>query len=292
MTRIQWLTVALIILCAAPCLAAVAPNGLVILLTDYGADSIYVGTLKGAIYAKFPHARIDSITNSVPSFDIVAGAYVLAEACPAFPRGTTFCCVVDPGVGTERKPIALETQNGYRFVGPDNGLLSLAAQRFGIAELRELANKSLWREGGVSNTFQGRDIFGPVAAALAGGTPLADAGPELKTMTQLEVEESRVEGETLVGIIVRADSYGNLVTNIRGENAAAIGLKKGDVVGVTLGKAQFIAPLQSTYADVPEGQKVVVVQSSGYLECAINKGDLASGIGEGLHARVAMSRGK
>jgi hypothetical protein len=275
---------------AGPCWAAVTPNGLIVLLTDYGADSVYVGILKGAIYAKFPQAHIDTLTNSVPAFDVMAGAYLLADSCDEFPRGTTFCCVVDPGVGAARKRIVLETKTGRLFVGPDNGLLSLAARRFGIADLREATKAVLWREGEVSQTFQGRDIFGPVAAALARGVPLAEVGPELKNLVKIEIGESRVEGEVARGQVIRADPYGNLITNITAEDLARISLKKGDSVAVTIGKAHYTAPLKSTYADVPEGKEVILVQSMGYIECAVNRQSLAERIGEGLRAPVLLKK--
>ena len=168
----------LTLLAALPGWAA-APNGLVVLLTDFGADAVYVGALKGAMYTKFPEIRIDAISNSVPPFDVVAGAHMLAEAANEFPLGTTFCCVVDPGVGTDRKRIVLETKTGHCFVGPDNGLLSLVAHRYGLAELREIANPKLFRQGEMSQTFHGRDVFGPVAAARAGGVARGEVGPEL-----------------------------------------------------------------------------------------------------------------
>jgi hypothetical protein len=282
----------LLMLIAGLCRADVTANSLVVLFTDYGADSIYVGALKGVIYAKFPQARIDTLTNSVPPFDVATGAYLLAEASKEFPKGTVFCCVVDPGVGLDRKRIVLETNTGHRFVGPDNGLFTLVARRFGIAELREITNEKLWREGQVSQTFQGRDIFGPVAAALANGVPLAETGPELKDLVRLPLEESRVERDTIRGTVVRSDWYGNLITNVTAEDLEKAGLQKNDMLDVTIGKARFTAPLKSTYGDVAEGRKVLVVQSSGYVECAINLRSLADDIHEGAHAPVTLRKAK
>lgn len=291
--RVRWCLLLLMVLPAiAGPAGAAAPNGLVVLLTDYGADSIYVGALKGAMYSKFPEVRIDAITNSVPAFDIVAGAYMLAEACREFPAGTTFCCVVDPGVGTARKRIVLETKAGQVFVGPDNGLLTLVAERDGVAALREAANKALWRAGDVSQTFQGRDVFGPVAAAVARGVPLTEVGPELKDLVRLEFPKARIEGDTAVGTVIRADSYGNLVTNLTPDDLAHVGLKLNDEAEVTVGKTHFTAPLKSTYADVPEGQKVLVVQSTGLIECAVNMRSLAKEVGEGLQAIVKIKKAR
>jgi len=277
-------------LLAVPASADVAPNGLVILFTDYGADSIYVGALKGAIYAAFPQARIDTITHSVPPFDVLSGAYMLVEAAKEFPPGTTFCCVVDPGVGTPRKRIVLETRNGLRFVAPDNGLLTLAADQFGVAAIREAANTALWRPGEVSNTFQGRDIFGPVAAALARGVPLADVGPERDGLVRLDIAPARIADGVAHGVVTRADPYGNLVTNITPGMLNELGLALHDTARITIGKAEFRAPLESTYAAVPPGERLLVIQSSGYVECAINLGSLAEAIGEGAHAPVRIQK--
>jgi len=279
----------LTLLVAMSCWAA-APNGLVVLLTDFGADSVYVGALKGAMYTKFPEARIDAISNSVPPFDIVAGAYMLAEAANEFPPGTTFCCVVDPGVGTDRKQIVLETKTGHCFVGPDNGLLSLVAQRYGLAELREIANRKLFREGETSQTFHGRDVFGPVAAALARGVALAEVGPELKDLVRLDVPEARVEDGAIHGTVIRSDVYGNLVTNVTREDLEAVGVGLNDMAQVTVGAAGFTAPLKSAYGDVPEGVKLLIVQSTGLVECAVNMGSLTEAIKEGPGAAVAIRK--
>jgi hypothetical protein len=263
-----------------------------VLHTDYGTDSVYVGVLKGAIYKSFPQARIDAITNSVPPFDIMAGAQMLAEAAGEFPTGTVFCCVVDPGVGTSRKRIVLETRSGHVFVAPDNGLLTLAARRLGTAQIREITNAALWRAGEVSHTFHGRDIFGPVSAALARGVPLAEIGPALESMVTLDIPEPRVDDGKVLGAVIRSDPYGNLITNITAEHLSKIGLTLGDTADVQVGAAQFSAPWVGAYGDVPEGARLLVVQSSGYIELAANMRNLAEDIGEGLHAPVTISKAK
>lgn len=266
------------------------PNGLVILLTDYGADSIYVGELKGAIYSKFPEAKVDSISHSIPPYDIVAAAYMLSESCTVFPKGTVFCCIVDPGVGTARKGIAVETKAGQFFVGPDNGILSLVAERDGLQSIHEASNTALWRDGVTSTTFHGRDIFGPVAGALAKGTPIEEVGAAMKEVVRLDIPSSRIENGRAMGTVIRADVYGNLVTNIRRTDLDALGIKRGDLLQVTVADKTYTAPLVNTYADVPEGERLTVIQSIGMVECAINKGSLADTLGAGLHAGVSIGR--
>ncbi len=265
-------------------------EGMVVLLTDYGADSIYVGVLKGAIYAKCPEARVDSLTHSVPPFDIAAGACLLAEACREFPANTIFCCVVDPGVGTTRKAIVLETERGQRFVAPDNGLLTMVAERDGVRQIREASNRDFWRAGVQSSTFHGRDLFGPVAGALACGAPLDEVGPPLTEVVRLELPSARVEGGAARGQVIRVDIYGNIISNIRMDNLEALGVKRGDRLEVEIGAARFDAPLVNTYADVAEGEKLALVQSLGLVEFAVNLGNLAEALGEGLHAPVAVRK--
>lgn len=265
------------------------PNGLVILLTDYGSDSVYVGLIKGAIYASNPEAKVDSITNASPPFDIQAGAYLLEEGCVTFPKGTVFCVIVDPGVGTHRKPIVLATKNGYYFVGPDNGIMTLVARRFGIAEIRECTNDKLWR-GDVSTTFHGRDIFGPVAGALSRGTALSNVGPRLDAMVVLDLPKSHIENGAVVGAVIRTDVYGNLVTNIRRDDLEALGIERGGRVDVVIGDDHFTAPYVGTYGDVPQGERLVLIQSAGFVELAANMSSLAESVKEGLNAKVTLAK--
>lgn len=281
---------ALFLVLSLPVVAGAAPNGMVVLLTDYGADSIYVGALKGAIYSKFKDAKVDTMTNSVPPFDVATGAYLLLETCDEFPVGTVFCCVVDPGVGTERKCVVLETKDGRYFVAPDNGLLWLVAERYGVAQLRESTNRALWRSGRVSHTFHGRDIFGPVSGALAGGTPLAEVGPELDKLIEIDFGTAVVKEGVVSGRVVRSDPYGNLITNIVADDLAGLDLRLGDSMAVTLGKTSYTAPLVRTYGDVPRGERLILIQSAGQVECAINLGSLAESSGEGLHALVTLRK--
>lgn len=267
-------------------------NGLVILMTDYGTDSIYVGIIKGAIYSKFPGAKIDSITNDVPSFDIAAGAYLLVEAAGEYPKGTVFVTIVDPGVGTERKSIVVETNSGYCFVGPDNGLVTLAAEKFGVKQVRELTNAELWRAETTSTVFHGRDIYGPVGASLASGVPVEKAGPKLDSIVKLELMRSTVENGVATGKVMRSDPYGNLVTNVNAADLQSLGIALGDSIDVAIGASNWTAPFKRTYAEVPEGSRLVVVQSSGFVECAINKGSLADAIKEGFGSKVTIRKAK
>lgn len=267
-------------------------HGMVVLLTDYGSDSIYVGILKGAIYKKFPGARVDAITNAVPPYDIASGAYLLAEAAPEYPKGTVFCCVVDPGVGTERKSIAIATKSGHYFVAPDNGLLTVVADRLGLNGIRECTNQELWRDAVTSTVFHGRDIYGPVSASLASGVSFDSVGNLLDTMVRVEHPAATVDGNTIRGAVMRTDPYGNLVTTITRSDLEKAGMARGDTLIVTIGTITWTAPFVTTYANVPKGDRLVVLQSSGFVECAINQGSLAEAVQAEAHTPVTLKKGE
>jgi S-adenosylmethionine hydrolase len=269
--------------------AGPSPNGLVVMFTDYGNDSIYVGMLKGAMYRVAPEVRIDTLTNSSPAYDVAAGALLLAEGVGVYPPGTTFVCVVDPGVGTTRRHIVAETESGHRLVAPDNGLLSGVAGRHGIREVREATNTAYWLPGVESSTFHGRDIFGPVAARIAMGAPMEDVGPVIGDMVTVALPAAQVEAGALVGSVSRIDPYGNVVTTIpAGLLHEQLRVAEGATVRVSIGSETFTCPYVHTYASVPPGSRLVVVQSDGFVECAINQGSLAETLHAGVHDRVVL----
>lgn len=281
---------------AALCVAAFGawsetePNGLVIVLTDLGADSEAVGAMKGAMYAKYPKVRIDAITNSIANGEVNSGAYVLADTAAEFPAGTTFCAVVGATGAPPPACVVLETNNGLYFVGPDNGLLSEVAREYGVAELRESDNPDLWRLGRVAHANQGRDIYGPVAASIARGVSLADVGPKLEELKPLEVGDAVVVGDEVRGVVLRKDTYGNLITNIKPDALVELGLTLGETVAIRIGKSEWTAPIAGTYSDVQRGERLVTVDSSGYIQCAINLESLAGAIGEDVNAPVVMKK--
>jgi len=274
---------------------SVRPNGLVVILTDYGETDSYVGSLKGAMYSVFPNVRIDTVTNNVEPFDVVKGAHILAEAASEFPAGTVFCAIVDPGVGTSRNAIVALSKDGKYFVGPDNGLLSFALDEGGVREVRKITNRRLFREQTPSSTFQGRDVFGPVAARLASGLPLNRVGPRLRKYVRLELPNPNLGDNYIEGTIVYSDSYGNLTTNIDKKLLERAGIREGAYVelmiatleqpGTTV-RAKFVR----TYAEVPEGELLCVIDSRGRLEIAVNMGNAAHTLGVRPDANVRVSR--
>ena len=251
-------------------------NGLIIMITDFGRKDFYVGAMKGAMYKVFPQAKIDEISHEVSKFDIKEGAYTLAKAAPEFPQGTVFVGVIDPGVGTRRKPIAMKTKNGNYFVAPDNGLLTLIGEIMGVAGVREITNRDVMRKDVQSSTFHGRDIFGPTAAHLAQGFPFEKVGPVLKEYVRLPISFAKVVDGEIVGQIDVIDEYGNAITNIRPDLFGALGIHGGQTLEVEFGaQGKIRCKYVKAYGDVPVGDSVGLFGSGGVFEVAINQGALA-----------------
>ena len=234
---------------------------MVALLTDYGLQDAYVGTMKGAILSTNPSARIIDLTHDVPPQDVGEGSRVLAAALPYFPDGTVFVAVVDPGVGTDRAIVGVETDR-HILLAPDNGLLGFLPRKRRIVRISD----SKYFLKPVSNTFHGRDIFAPVAGRLAKGVDLARFGPAVKKVATLP-EDAR-------GRVVAIDRFGNAITNIPGDRVPRGARIK---VGRTVVKS-----LSRTYGDVRKGAILALVGSSGYVEISVNQGSaLKAGIHKG-----------
>lgn len=240
-------------------------------LTDFGLHDHYVGAMKGAALDVCPDATLVDITHDIPPQDIVAAAYELAAAVPYFPTATVFVVVVDPGVGGGRRGIAVEI-GGRRFVGPDNGLLTMVLARAPREAVRavEIVEPRFVRPT-VSRTFEGRDRFAPAAAWLAAGVRLEELGPPVTDLTMLDLPAPAVHADAVIGTIVRIDRFGNLMTNV---DEALLGAWRGEVV-VHLGSVE-IAGLVRTYADAAPGACCALVGSSGALEVAVNGGSAAA----------------
>ncbi len=182
----------------------------VALLTDFGLKDGFVGSMKGVILSINPEAKIVDISHDTTSFDIVEGALILNATYRYFPIGTVFVSVIDPGVGTERKPIAVKTKE-YYFVAPDNGLLTLTLKNQEIEKIIHIKNYTLKTD---INTFHGRDIFAPSAGYISKGTPIQELGDEIKDYKKLEDLEPKKEGNKTIGKILMFDKFGNAITNI------------------------------------------------------------------------------
>jgi len=236
------------------------------LVTDFGTRDWFVGAMKGAMLRIAPRVTIVDINHEVPAGNIAAGAFALAASYSYFPKGTVHVIVVDPGVGSSRKALAIETTN-YIFVGPDNGVLSLALRREKITAIHSLENRNYHAEQ-VSRTFHGRDVFAPVAAYLAQGTAIAKLGRRLNKLVMLKWPEMRKERAVVKGEIVYFDHFGNAITNIN-EAAFTTATEKSWEVYISHGRR---CKLEQFYQIVRTGQPLGIIGSTGFLEIAVNGG--------------------
>ena len=259
----------------------------VALLTDFGTRDHYAGAMKGAILSIAPDVQLVDLVHDLPPHDVVAGAFALAAASPAFPKGTVFAAVVDPGVGTARRGLAAAA-GGHLFVGPDNGVLTLALAGDPAARIRALAEPRFWRPR-VSATFHGRDVFGPVAAHLALGVPLDDVGPPVTDPVRIPGPAVRALGAgEWEATVVHVDGFGNAITNVDAPALDEIVRGIGARAGIAVAVAGAVVPFVPTYADVALGQPCAVIGGTGRLELAVNGGRASEvlGVGRGDHVRV------
>ena len=257
------------------------------IVTDFGYRDHYVGAMKGVIAGIAPAAALIDLTHGIPAQSIIAGAIALRQSWRYFPKRTVFLAVVDPGVGTARLPIAIETRAGARFVGPDNGLLWMAARDAGITRAVEL-RAARYRLAGVSSTFHGRDIFAPAAAHLWSGVALRSLGPAVKELTELAIEQPERSGDMLAGRIIYTDGFGNLVSNLDRqavERFAACFRRRKLLVRIESGAQMEIL---NAYGDAPAGAPLATFGSFELLEIAVRDGSAASFFGAGEGARVSI----
>jgi S-adenosyl-L-methionine hydrolase (adenosine-forming) len=259
------------------------PRPIIALLTDFGLRDHYVAAMKAVALGICPDVTFVDITHEIAPQD-VAGAALELEACYGyFPAGTIFLVVVDPGVGSQRRAIAVSA-GPYRFVAPDNGVLTAAVQHAGDRRVVELTDPKYARPT-MSRTFEGRDRFAPAAAWLATGTDLGSLGSPVDDMIELLLPEPERTGDRLSGEVLRVDRFGNLVTNIDRARLEAF-LEGGDgLVGI----AGRTVPIVETYADVPAGSLCALVSSSDSLEIAVTGGsatwELSATRGAAVHVR-------
>jgi len=258
---------------------------IITLTTDFNVKDHYVGAMKGAILSANPSALPVDISHSIRAGDIFQGAFVMKEACGVFPTGTVHLGVVDPGVGGPRRAIIVETER-FLFVGPDNGLLSLASGGEGIKRIIEITNKKFFRAE-VSATFHGRDIFGPVAGHLSRGVAPAEFGPETRDMDMISIPAPSFEEDGINGEVIHIDTYGNVITNIRAEFIASnLGTDK-----INLGiKGHVVEGLYHTYASIGPNGLGVLTGSSGRVEVAACEADGAKILGVNVGDRVRLTK--
>jgi len=256
---------------------------LITLTTDFGHQDPFVGILKGVIAAINPQAHVIDLSHGVPAHNVMAGALILQHAVRYFAAGTIHVVVVDPGVGSPRKPILIE-HAGHFYIGPDNGVLSLALEGKPPERIIELTNADFYLPR-ISQTFHGRDIFAPVAAHLTLGVPPNEFGKRLDTLENLSLPQI-IRGENqLDGEIIYADGFGNLFTNIRERDLTGLPKER-----LQIGMAEVpLGGLVTTYASVGTGEFACLFNSWGLLEIAINKGSVTQQTGAKIGDKVTVT---
>jgi S-adenosylmethionine hydrolase len=255
------------------------------LLSDFGTADSYVGTMKGVIVGICPEANLVDITHEVPAHDVLDGALQLGAAFSWFPAGTIFLAVVDPGVGSARRAIVADTGE-HRFVAPDNGLLTLVFRDAPPLRVVELSEPRYARAT-ISRTFEGRDRFAPAAAWLADGVELSALGPPVTGYHLLDVPVPHAGGDVLGGAILRADRFGNLITNL--PRRMVEDFASGRSLEIAAGGRE-IQRLVSTYADIEPGEICALFGSSDHLELAALRRSAAAMLGIACGATVELRR--
>jgi S-adenosylmethionine hydrolase len=239
------------------------------LLTDFGLKDPYAAEIKAVILGICPNAHIIDISHLIEKFNVRMGAFVLASASSYFPKGTIHVVVVDPGVGTRRRALLVETEEAF-YVGPDNGVLMLAAKRQKIKHAYNITNKRYMLPK-VSHTFHGRDIFAPAAAHLAKSITPDNLGPEIKDYLVPEFAEPRLSQSELTGQVLHIDDFGNIVTNISKNDLEKIDAAEGSKLRIKLGKKVIAIRFGSAYGEVKAKTALALIGSHDFLEITVNQ---------------------
>jgi S-adenosyl-L-methionine hydrolase (adenosine-forming) len=260
------------------------PRPIITLTTDYGTSDHLVGVMKGVILSINPDVHIVDITHGVLAHDILDGALAIGQAYRYFPAKTIHVVVVDPGVGTERRPILVAGDQHY-FIAPDNGVLSCVYDQSQALYAWHIISEHYFRQP-VSNTFHGRDIFAPVAAWLSKSWQTSAFGEPIADFARFSIPKPKVNGKTVKGVVLRVDHFGNLVTNLTAEDVPAL-VAADATFTIRAGNAQ-VNKIVSMFAQGAAGEAVGIIGSSGYLEISVNKGSAARALAVGRGAEVTV----
>jgi len=261
-------------------------NPIITLTTDFGLKDPYVAEMKAVILSTSPNATIIDISHDVEKFNIRMGAYFLASASPYFPKNTIHVAVVDPRVGTKRRALLIQTKRSS-YVGPDNGVLALAAKTQGIEHIYEISNRKLMMPK-ISSTFHGRDVFAPAAAHLANGTSPTKFGPEIDKMVTPIFAKIIKEKDKMVGEVIHIDGFGNIITNFGEKELQSMNAK--DAVNVKLKNLKIKLKFCKSYAEVEHKKPLAIIGSHNFLELSINQGNAAQTFEIKSGERVALYR--
>lgn len=258
-------------------------------LSDFGLADDFVGTCKGVMLKISPGAQILDITHQVPNFAVEAGAEILQHATRYMPDDAVYLAVVDPGVGTDRREVALETSNGAFIVGPDNGLLIPAAEALGGASSAVELTNDRYKIHPVSNTFHGRDVFSPAAAHLASGVALSELGEKVSvdSLKKLIVAEDEAHDGDIIARVIDVDRFGNARLSVRAEDS---GLRYGDEMKLDIGDGDMGVRYVATFGAAGAGELILVPDSHWRLSISINKGSAAHALSLSVGTRVRIKR--
>ncbi len=261
-------------------------NAIITLTTDYGTNDHLVGVLKGVILKINPEVTIVDITHQVTPYDLLDGALAIASAYTYFPPRTIHVAIVDPGVGTDRRPLLVSGQNQY-FIAPDNGVLSGVYEKEQTFAVRHLTSEHYFAQP-MSKTFHGRDLFAPVAAWLSKNWAPASMGEVIEDFKRFALPKPKEADGHLKGVILKVDSFGNLITNFRTEDLSLDSVEKGEV------KLQVgthpVTRMVSVFANGNSGEPIAYIGSSGFVEIAMNKGNAAKSLGVGRGTPVLLTK--
>jgi hypothetical protein len=268
-----------------------AQHPIITLTTDFGSNDHFIGAMKGVILSIVPEAQIVDICHSVQAFDVLDGALTISQAYSYFPTRTVHVVVVDPGVGTARRPIVASCDK-YHFVAPDNGVLSLVYAREQRMHVRHITSEHYFLQP-VSNTFHARDIFSPVAAYLAKEVDSLKFGEEVEDYVRFSAPKPKaVDENRLRGVVLKVDRFGNLVTNITPQDAPLLFGSTGKAFKIVVGSRE-ITEIHSAYAEGAPGEVIGILGSMGFLEIAANRGAAAqlTGAGKGSDVTIILGEG-
>jgi S-adenosyl-L-methionine hydrolase (adenosine-forming) len=267
----------------------VARKPIITLTTDFGLNDHFVGTMKGVILSIEPEAQIVDISHAVQAYDVLDGALTISQAYSYFPTGTVHMVIVDPGVGTARRPVVVTTER-HNFVAPDNGVLSLVYQKEQRIHARHVTAEHYALQP-ISNTFHGRDLFSPVAAYLAKGVDPEKFGEEITDFVRFNAPKPKPVNETtLRGVVLKVDRFGNLITNITPEDVPMLFAEPPAPFKIVIGKRE-VMEIKTAYAQGAPGEVFGILGSMGFLEIAANRGSAAQVLSIGKGAEVSVMLG-
>lgn len=266
-----------------------AHRPIITLTTDFGLNDHFVGAMKGVILDIVPEAAIVDVSHAVQAFDVLDGAIAISQAYSYFPNGTVHVVVVDPGVGTTRRPI-IASSDGYHFVAPDNGVLSMVYAKEERMHVRHVTSDHYFRQP-VSNTFHGRDVFAPIAAYLAKQVDSHKFGEEVEDYVRFAAPHPKPAGDNRIrAVVLKVDRFGNLITNVTPQDVPALFSDKPGAFKIAVGNKE-VTEIRTAYADAAPGQVFGILGSMGYLEIAANRAPASQITGANKGSEVSIVLG-